>query len=565
MPSLIQHQKSTKHCPCPRCDPFDGHEALVEARLPPPDKYSCSECKRRFAQKPSLEAHQRESLHVYCYNCDIVSPTRELHALHMQSHQPPSAIQFRCCDCERDFKDEGALTAHLRSSKVHGRQKRANNEKTKEQRKCKKCKKTFKNQAAISQHLMSVRHRPLSDIKCVADAECKKQFNCPSAQLHHLETGKCVSGMTKTKLNAAIAANDTGRIITSGGVMAQRLLEDNPSATSTSQSRSPLLTPTSTEFLDSYPSSAALTPISTLSNTTMFHSMLTLWPWSRPPSGYQTCPLCPPSRTRTFKHSALQQHLSSSVHAQISMSLPVPDNISFHCPRALMDEGSMKQPVKQFSTVSGLVQHLESGACNGGKGTFKRVVELSIEILNLETNEEARCTQNQMDLRIQSSAASLINYEGETIFDSFVCYPEPVIVTNTDEKYSGIAWNNIDPQNGAQPFSKVQAYLVELLRDCIVISHEIQKDLEVISMDLPPQILRLQGVALRPTPGPSLKNLALGVLDRPIKQGRVSSVEDAIVTMEVYRNAEADIEQEQGRKAVGLASRGCVVVAVADG
>jgi RNA exonuclease 4 len=48
--------------------------------------------------------------------------------------------------------------------------------------------------------------------------------------------------------------------------------------------------------------------------------------------------------------------------------------------------------------------------------------------------------------------------------------------------------------------------------------------------------------------GPSLKNLALGVLGRPIKQGRVSSVEDAIATMEVYRNAEADIEQEQGKQ-----------------
>jgi hypothetical protein len=51
----------------------------------------------------------------------------------------------------------------------------------------------------------------------VADVEYKKHFNCLSAQLHHLEAGRCMSGMTKTKLNAAIAANDTGRIITSGG------------------------------------------------------------------------------------------------------------------------------------------------------------------------------------------------------------------------------------------------------------------------------------------------------------------------------------------------------------
>lgn len=390
MPSLIQHQKSTKHCPCPRCDPSDSHEALLEAHLPPIDKYSCPECRRRFAQEPSLEAHQRESLHAYCYNCNILSPTRWLHALHMQSHAPippmtpSSATQFRCCDCERDFKNEGALADHLRCSKVHGLRKGGNKKKKKQkqkqqeegnlQTKCKKCERTFKNRGALGRHLASVRHNPLSDIKCVADVKCKKRFNCPSAQLQHLEAGRCVSGMTKTKLNAAIAANDTGQIITSGGVTAQWLLEDNPSATSTSQIRSPILTPTSTEFLDSYPPSAILTPTSTFSTSTNFHSTLTLRPLTR--SGYQTCPLCPPSRTRTFKHGALQQHLSSRVHAQVSMSLPlpVPDKILFHCPRVLMSEGSKKKAVRQFSTVSGLAQHLESGACDGGKGTFRRVV-----------------------------------------------------------------------------------------------------------------------------------------------------------------------------------------------
>jgi hypothetical protein len=246
----------------------------------------------------------------------------------MQSHAPvpamtpSSATQFRCCDCERDFKNEGALADHLRCSKVHGLGKGGNKKKKNKQKqqeegnqrtKCKKCERTFKNQGALGRHLTLVRHNPLSNIKCVADAECKKQFNCPSAQLQHLESGRCVSGMSKTKLNAAIAANDTGRIITSGGVTAQWLLEDNPSATSTSQIRSPILTPTSTEFLDSYPPSAILTPTSTLSTSTNFHSMLTLRPRTR--NGYQTCPLCPPSCTRTFKHSALQQHLSSSVHA----------------------------------------------------------------------------------------------------------------------------------------------------------------------------------------------------------------------------------------------------------
>ncbi len=40
-----------------------------------------------------------------------------------------------------------------------------------------------------------------------------------------------------------------------------------------------------------------------------------------------------------------------------------------------MGAESSKKAVSQFSTVSGLAQHLESGACDGGKGTFRRVVE----------------------------------------------------------------------------------------------------------------------------------------------------------------------------------------------
>ncbi|KAJ8069836.1 hypothetical protein OCU04_000250 [Sclerotinia nivalis] len=178
--------------------------------------------------------------------------------------------------------------------------------------------------------------------------------------------------MTKTKLNAAIAAIDTRRIITSGGVTTQWLLEDNTSKTSTSQIQSPILTPTSSEFLDSYPPSAILTPTLTpsLSTSTNFYSML-LWP--RASYGYQTCPLCPLSSTRKFKHDALQQHLSSSIH-NLSLPLSVLDEISFHCPRALMREES-KKAVSQFSTMSGLAQHLESGACDEGKATLRRVVE----------------------------------------------------------------------------------------------------------------------------------------------------------------------------------------------
>ncbi|KAK6591990.1 hypothetical protein H4I95_11940 [Botrytis cinerea] len=336
MASQIQHRMSMKHCPCLCCDPFDSQEELREAHQPSIDKYSCPKCKQRFAQKPSLEAHQRESHHAYCYKCDIVSSTRFLNALHMQSHFPVQKMrlspvaQFQCCDCERDFKNEKALANHLLYSQAHALWKEPEKTNTQNQKyesdqptKCKKCPRAFKNWAALKQHLMSIHHKPLRDIKYIADIERKKHSNRSSAQLHHLEARKLVSRITKTKLNAAIAVNDTEKIV-NPEVTIHGLLGNNISKTSASQIRSPILTSTSTEFLDSHPSSAIFTP--TLSAITKFYSILTLL-WPRNSHGYQTCPLCPLSSTRKFKHDALQQHLSSSVH---NWSFPYQYSTSHH-------------------------------------------------------------------------------------------------------------------------------------------------------------------------------------------------------------------------------------------
>ena len=181
------------------------------------------------------------------------------------------------------------------------------------------------------------------------------------------------------------------------------------------------------------------------------------------------------------------------------------------------------------------------------------------------------CEMMRSNIGMVLGRVSVVNYECETIYDTFVCYPEPIKITKTDEEFSGIGWDDIDPQNGAQPFFEVQAQLLELLRDRIVIGHDIQKDRKVISMDLQYHIQKLEGVAVWPTSipfsmtvrdtqkysayrqyanrgahqGPSLKNLALGLLGRRIKLGQVSSVEDAVATMEVYRNAEVGIDREQ--------------------
>ncbi|KAI1666411.1 RNA exonuclease 4 [Pyrenophora tritici-repentis] len=166
---------------------------------------------------------------------------------------------------------------------------------------------------------------------------------------------------------------------------------------------------------------------------------------------------------------------------------------------------------------------------------------------------------------------SVVNYDGKTIFDSFIYYPESVTITGTNEQFSGIRWTDIDPQNGARPFSQVQAQLSELFRARVVIGHDIKKDLRAITMDLTAHLPRLQDVARSATclkfdisvrdtqkysgyrqyanpgahQGPNLKNLTQRVLGRSIKQGLVSSVEDAVATMEIYRKAEVEIDREQ--------------------
>lgn len=304
----------------------------------------------------------------------------------------PTATQFRCCNCRRDFKDDTALVDHLRNSKVHKSKNQVRKEgKTKEEQdkvsrkhekdrlefKCGKCERSFKSQASLRQHSKSVRHNPISNIHCLADKRCKKCFNCPSAQLHHLESGRCVSGMTKAKLNTAVAVNDTKGIITSTKKGAEQWFpEDISSASpiSPSQTSSVILTPTSAKFFDSYPPSAIGTPTSALSINQNLHSILIVK--LRTATNSQRCPLCPQNRTRKFESNALRQHISSSIHTKAFELVPSPTSseISFHCPR-LSNEGQKKRVVKQFSTMSGLAQHLESGACSGGRETFKRVVK----------------------------------------------------------------------------------------------------------------------------------------------------------------------------------------------
>lgn len=71
--------------------------------------------------------------------------------------------------------------------------------------------------------------------------------------------------------------------------------------------------------------------------------------------------------TRTFPTEyALRQHMNSAVH------LPK----LFHCPPAEPHATPIHQNDRKFNSMSGLVQHIENGSCNGGVEALKAVLEI---------------------------------------------------------------------------------------------------------------------------------------------------------------------------------------------
>ncbi|KAK5994034.1 hypothetical protein PT974_07474 [Cladobotryum mycophilum] len=256
------------------------------------------------------------------------------------------------CGCGRTFKNSTAVAQHRRDGadqhlrdKVHkvGRPKGPY---------CEECKRRFKHENALQQHMDSVVHRPISRIQCIAQKDgCEAKFSCPSAMIHHLESGRCSSGLDRERLNSLIIKHDTDRAISgtdsvfqmlSGSALASGLT--SPGAwTPSTETGGVLLTPASSE-----------TTLPSLLNTALVS-------YANTPSedGSLHCPLCPPDHREFATSQGLRNHINSPAHA-----LKI-----FHCPLNILNlcfKNRRRHKEKHFSTLSGLAQHLESGACVGG-------------------------------------------------------------------------------------------------------------------------------------------------------------------------------------------------------
>ncbi|KAJ3331961.1 3'-5' exonuclease [Blyttiomyces sp. JEL0837] len=151
---------------------------------------------------------------------------------------------------------------------------------------------------------------------------------------------------------------------------------------------------------------------------------------------------------------------------------------------------------------------------------------------------------------IESALAriSIVNYHGHTILDTFVLPPEKVSDYRTH--VSGITPDLLNPSKNTnlKSFTEVQKLVASLIKDKIVIGHALKNDFKVLLLNHPGKLTRDTSdfkLFREFSRGrrPALKKLAKEVLNVDIQGGEHSSVEDARVTMLLYKKYRTKWEQ----------------------
>ncbi|CDK28904.1 unnamed protein product [Kuraishia capsulata CBS 1993] len=130
---------------------------------------------------------------------------------------------------------------------------------------------------------------------------------------------------------------------------------------------------------------------------------------------------------------------------------------------------------------------------------------------------------------------SIVNYHGHVVLDTFV--KPPVRVTDWRTWISGVSPRNMAH---AVTFKEAQAMVLEILEGRVLVGHAVQNDLKVLEIQLDRDHIRdttnyppFKHAANTKVPG--LRTLAKVVLGKDIQKGQHSSVEDAQITMELFR------------------------------
>jgi Zinc finger, C2H2 type/Zinc-finger of C2H2 type len=239
---------------------------------------------------------------------------------------------------------------------------------------CKDCKRTFKSASALRPHRASVKHKPLSNLTCPLGKNCTMRFTSPSALIQHLESGGCDSKTTRDKIYGLIKSHDLEQLIhslTKGTPPTPRSYPSSEPSPTDRLPRTPdLLADDSGWSLVTSPSILSLDEsVTGWSLVSGLQARISDGQHSvdAPVSHRLRCPHCPKTRKGFSTAQDLKKHMASPVHCPKV----------YHCPTGIFSEGrsSRQKAPNLFSTLGGLAQHLESGACQGGNETFNKIVE----------------------------------------------------------------------------------------------------------------------------------------------------------------------------------------------
>jgi RNA exonuclease 4 len=130
---------------------------------------------------------------------------------------------------------------------------------------------------------------------------------------------------------------------------------------------------------------------------------------------------------------------------------------------------------------------------------------------------------------------SVVDFLGKQVYDSFVKQREPVV--NWRTRVSGVAPKHMAT---ARPFDEVQAQIASLLKGRILVGHDVKHDLQALQLDHERRMIRdtskFSGFKKYANGWkPALRVLAKEILKVDIQAGQHSSIEDARVTMLLFR------------------------------
>jgi RNA exonuclease 4 len=143
---------------------------------------------------------------------------------------------------------------------------------------------------------------------------------------------------------------------------------------------------------------------------------------------------------------------------------------------------------------------------------------------------------------------SIVNFDGDQIYDSYVKPLEPV--TDWRTHVSGILPKHMLE---ARSLTEVQDDVCKILQDRVLVGHALSHDLDVLFLSHPRRDIRdtARHPAYRKLAGgssPRLKILASELLGLDIQVGEHSSVEDARACMLLFRRDKDAFEREHAKR-----------------